>query len=107
MLPATLDECQTSFQLENAIHFPSQNDQPITQPNPNLPNENFSTRKPQGRAWKVKQPWDENISSFSTSFKTSSSDTKSVTTSQPYGLSIPQTPTSLVVVGQDAEPETD
>ena len=28
MLPATLDEYQTSFQLENAIHFSSQNDQP-------------------------------------------------------------------------------
>ena len=86
MLPATLDECQTSFQLENAIYFSSQNDQPITQPNPNLPNENFSTRKPQGSAQKVKQLWDENILSFSTNFKTSSSDTKSATTSQPYGL---------------------
>ena len=81
MLPATLDECQTSFQLENAVHFSSQDDQHITQPNPNLPNENFSTRKPWGRARKVKQPWDENILSFSTNFKTSSFDTKSAMTS--------------------------
>ena len=27
MLYTTLDECQTSFQLENSVHFSSQNDQ--------------------------------------------------------------------------------
>jgi hypothetical protein len=103
----TPEECQTSFQLETSVHFSLQDDQCVTEPNPNLPNENFCTRKPRGRAQKVKQPWDENTSSFSTALKTSSSDAKSTTTSQPYGLLTPRTPSSLTVVGNDAERETD
>jgi hypothetical protein len=111
MLHATLNEYQTSFQLENPVHFLSQDDQRLTYTklNPNIPNEYFSTRKRRGRARKleVKQSWDENISSFSTNIKTSGSDVKSTTTSQPYGLLTPRTPTSSIVVGKDTEPETD
>ena len=50
MLHATIFyECQTSFQPENLVNFSSQDDQRVTKPNSNIPNEYFSTRKPRCR----------------------------------------------------------
>ena len=79
VLHTTLNGCQTTFQLANIVYYSSQDDQHIInlKPNPNLLYENFSTWKPRGKARKVKQikqSWDENISSFSTKFKTPDSD---------------------------------
>ena len=55
MLHATLNDCQTPFWLANPVHFSSaQDDQRITNPNPNFPNENLSTQKPRGRPVKNK-----------------------------------------------------
>lgn len=73
--------------------------------NPNTPNDST-----QGSKIEANQSiMDENISSFSTNFKTSGSDVKNTTTCQPYVLfnlsgSTPRTSTSLNVVGKNAEP---
>jgi hypothetical protein len=54
----------------------SQNCQ-IAQPNANLHNESFSTRKPRGRrARHLDEPWKENVSSFSTNCPISPSHTE-------------------------------
>ena len=84
------------------VKFSSQDDQRITKPISNIPNEYFSDRKPWGRAWKVKQikkSWDENISSFSTNSKTSGSHVQSTTTSQPYGLLTPARTPAVMALG--------
>ena len=102
MLHANFDECQTYFQLESLVKFSSQDDQRITKPISNIPNEYFSDGKPRGRAWKVKQikkSWDENISSFSTNSKTSGSHVQSTTTSQPYGLLTPARTPAVMALG--------
>ena len=98
MLHATLKECQTSFQVESPVHFSSQVDQRITntKQNLNIPNEYFSIRKPRG-----------NHGTKTSRLSLQTSRPPVLTTSQPYGLLTPRTPTSSIVVGKGTEPETD